>query len=160
MTIGHNSAVRGTFADFKTVKTRGVCQLIIEVPIEAADNALTLLGGVPQAKAEQWVGIAPIAAPKASATPTETEAPKLKGGPICKRAVLLCKNPDFRNWWMGFSAMHTDAERLAKERMWKDFNIESRAELDHNPSAAALFEQLERHYRGSQRGWDTQGASR
>ena len=57
------TAVRGCFADFKTVKTRGVCQLIIEVPIESADHALAVLGGVPQAKAEQWVGIAPVTAP-------------------------------------------------------------------------------------------------
>lgn len=94
MSIGHNSGVRGTFADFKTVKTRGVCQLIIEVPIEAADHALAVLGGVPQMKSEQWVGLAPITAPEtaeeAPQTETAPEAPdvpeKVKGGPRTKRA--------------------------------------------------------------------------
>ena len=54
-------AIRATYSDVKLVKTRKVFQLIFEVPIEDADNALRVLGGLPRPAAERWVGIAPSA---------------------------------------------------------------------------------------------------
>ena len=112
-------AVRGCFADFKTVKTRGVCQLIIEVPIESADHALAVLGGVPQAKAEQWVGIAPVTAPdgrtaedkmidrmvqkyapelRVESGDEQTELERPKGGARAKRAGILCGDAAFQDF--------------------------------------------------------------
>jgi hypothetical protein len=48
----------GVFTDFKLVKTRNVAQVIVEVPIEAADHALATLGGLPRADQSPWVAVA------------------------------------------------------------------------------------------------------
>jgi hypothetical protein len=48
----------GVFTDFKLVKTRNVAQVIVEVPIEAADQALATLGGLPRADQSPWVAVA------------------------------------------------------------------------------------------------------
>lgn len=52
------AAIAGTFADFKLIKTRSACQLVIEVAIENADAALSALGGVPQPGQEKPVAVA------------------------------------------------------------------------------------------------------
>jgi hypothetical protein len=76
------SALRAAFADFKLVRTRGVAQLVMEVPIEEADAALALLGGVPKAAAEKWVGIAPLLASDGDreTSPEKPEPPARPGG--------------------------------------------------------------------------------
>jgi hypothetical protein len=76
------SALRAAFADFKLVRTRGVAQLVMEVPIEEADAALALLGGVPKAAAEKWVGIAPLLESDGDreTSPEKPEPPARPGG--------------------------------------------------------------------------------
>lgn len=51
------AVVRGTYSDFKLVKTRSVIQMIIEVPIEEAQN-VTATFGIPTPSEEKWVAIA------------------------------------------------------------------------------------------------------
>jgi hypothetical protein len=51
-------ATKGTFADFRIIKTRKCAQLVIEVPIEEADAALSALGGLPRSDCERWVAVA------------------------------------------------------------------------------------------------------
>jgi hypothetical protein len=102
------SALRAAFADFKLVRTRGVAQLVMEVPIEEADAALALLGGVPKAAAEKWVGIAPLLESDGDreTSPEKPEPPARPGGRpapsdgerIRTRAVLLCKDAGFQKW--------------------------------------------------------------
>ena len=144
------AAIHADFEDVKRVKTRKVWQLIFEVPEERYDAAIEALGGSPQSGASRPVAIALLKPESVSETTAEQTRPK--GGPICKRAVLLCKNPEFRLWWMGFSGLRNDAERLTKERMYQVFGITSRAELDHNEEAADNFEQIERNFYDSQQG--------
>jgi hypothetical protein len=52
--------IRGTFAHANAIKTRSTFQIIVEVPIEAADAALKRLGGWPQPGKERSVAIALI----------------------------------------------------------------------------------------------------
>lgn len=163
MAIGHNSGVRGTFADFKTVKTRGVCQLIIEVPIEAADHALAVLGGVPQAKAEQWVGLAPITAPE-----TTTEAPKAPDVPETpdeqkhpvhrswgelsptQQAGIACHDPDFQRWICtdGSEVCESEAARLVRSAC----NVSSRSHIGIYPASATAWGKLYTQFKASQYG--------
>jgi hypothetical protein len=42
------AAIKATFSDFRLIKGRKQAQLVLEVPIEQADNALAALGGIPQ----------------------------------------------------------------------------------------------------------------
>lgn len=53
-----SEAILATFSDFRTVKTRSTAQLVFEIPIDQADEALRLLGGIPQPGTERWAGIA------------------------------------------------------------------------------------------------------
>jgi hypothetical protein len=58
------AAFSATFSDLKVVKTRGVAQFIFEAPLEAADHALNVLGGMPQPMKERWVAIARMEKPE------------------------------------------------------------------------------------------------
>jgi hypothetical protein len=49
---------RGTYSDFKLIKTRGVVSISFEIPVEQAQAALDVLGGMPVAATEVWCGIA------------------------------------------------------------------------------------------------------
>jgi hypothetical protein len=85
------AAIQGTFADFKTVKSRSVVQIVIEIPIEAGKRAIDILG-FPQPGAEIPVALARldlkhVSAPVASSAPAEvpagangiTSSPSLEG---------------------------------------------------------------------------------
>jgi hypothetical protein len=57
----------------------------------------------------------------------------LKGGALAKLAGRWCQSPEFREW-----ADVADADEAA-EYIRAMCGVESRAELDHNPEAAAAF---------------------
>ena len=94
------AAIRATWADFKLVKTRQVAQLIFEVPLEQADNALLVLGGVPQPDAERWVGIAPITEEAAQPPPPATDKPRRSMSELgfVMQAGILCNDPQFQKF--------------------------------------------------------------
>lgn len=50
--------IKGTFSDFKIIKTRGACQFIIEIDESQANEALQALGGLPMSGSPKWVEIA------------------------------------------------------------------------------------------------------
>lgn len=52
------AAFRATFSDWKLVRSRKVVQLVFEVPMEQADYAYQVLGGMPNPAAEAWCAIA------------------------------------------------------------------------------------------------------
>jgi hypothetical protein len=54
------AAIKGCFSDFKLIRTRSVCQIVIEVPLEQADAALAALGGLPRPEQERWIALARI----------------------------------------------------------------------------------------------------
>jgi hypothetical protein len=53
-----SEAILATFSEVKIIKTRSVMQIVCEIPIDQADEALRILGGIPQPAEERWVGIA------------------------------------------------------------------------------------------------------
>lgn len=52
------AAFKACYSDFKLVKTRGVVQLIFEVPLHESTQALEAVGGMPDAAEERWFAIA------------------------------------------------------------------------------------------------------
>ena len=52
------TAFQATYSDWKLIRTRKVVQIVLEVPIEAADHAYKVLGGMPNPASEIWVGVA------------------------------------------------------------------------------------------------------
>ncbi len=91
------TAIRATYSDLKLVKTRKVVQLIFEIPIEAADHAIKVLGGLPRPDAETWVAIAPITEEAATRTPPPAEKPRKRIGDMSRtaQAGMLCNSEEF-----------------------------------------------------------------
>lgn len=145
------TAIKAMFADFKLVKTRQVAQLIFEVPIEAADNALHALGGVPRPDAERWVGIAPITekAAQRAATPTtqpkspiddlnaaaeKAEKPKRRMAELSRaqQAGILCNEREFHLFIAEkeFILVEDMDDGICAEAVREYCGVDSRAKLD------------------------------
>jgi hypothetical protein len=54
------TAIQAAFVKLIQVPTRSAYQLVMEVPEEAIDHVLAILGGAPKTGTHQWVGIAPL----------------------------------------------------------------------------------------------------
>lgn len=52
------AAFKASYSDWKVIKGRKVVQVIFELPIETADQAYQVLGGMPNMASEIWCGIA------------------------------------------------------------------------------------------------------
>lgn len=127
------AAFQGTFSDFKLVKTRSCAQFVIEVPLENADAALTALGGLPQAKAEIWVGVARLVK---NATQEPKERTPWSQMPRVKQAGILCTDERFIKF-MG--AVNSDG---CVDMVRSHCGIKSRRELDTNTGAQRDWDRL------------------
>lgn len=151
------TAIGGVFSDFKIIRTRSVCQLIIEIPIEKADPTLKALGGVPQPSKERWVGIVALTGdPGLQEPPTSEEDPfaeddgcpndlvpgeKSKVTPFSElspstQSVLKCNDPDFRRW------MKVSQPEDCAIAIRAHCRVITRADLNTNPDAAARWKNL------------------
>lgn len=52
------AAFSAYYSDWKVIKTRSVVQIVLEVPLKAADHAYQVLGGMPNFEAEKMVAVA------------------------------------------------------------------------------------------------------
>ncbi len=136
---------QATFADFKIVKTRSVAQIIVEIPLEAADNALAALGGVPRPDRELWVAIARLANPAPTQAPKATERPKHS---LARQAAILCHDARFQKF---IEELHGAAiENVIDEGYEEPFpevvrrlcRVESRGEFDTDKSAGEQWNKL------------------
>lgn len=86
------AAFRGSYADWRLIKTRGCVQVVFEIPLAESDAAYQALGGMPNSASERWFGIArlndgvdtPSEAAGERVAPDNTPAasPKLNGSCI------------------------------------------------------------------------------
>lgn len=143
------------YADWKLIKTRRCVQIVLEVPLEAADEAYSALGGMPNAATERWVAVARLdmnavkqgAQKSPSATPEPS--PRQQTGAASKynlaqRAGMLCAQPSFRL----FLGVESEDEAAAKVR--GICHVKSRSEIIPNTSAGYSFETLLNEYVGWQ----------
>src|SRR5690606_13932304 len=88
--------------DLKTVKTRGVCQIVLEMPIEGMADAFALLGA-PIPGNEVWVAVARLMTPEqlergiealAPPAPDEDKPPR----PLSQVSAILCNIVAFRRF--------------------------------------------------------------
>lgn len=136
------AALSGTFADFKLVKTRSAAQIIIEVPIEQADHALAVLGGIPQFGKERHVALARLQT-AAEAPKERTPFDELKRA---QQAGIACNDVVFRTFLKEAKGVtfHDEPEphQQAATAVRKLCNVNSRAQFDSNPEARAKWETL------------------
>lgn len=127
------TAIAATFADFRPVKSRGVYQIILEVPAERANDALIALGGLPLFGSEQWVGVAPLVGkPQAEQQPSPPPSPeKAKERrpfhtlPRSQQAAILINDAAFQSW-VGSNRTPEETDQMLKAHM----GITSKRELD------------------------------
>ncbi len=163
------TAICASFADFKLIKGRKVCQLVCEVPLEQADAALAALGGLPNPHAERWVGIAPLtkqpqgkptsgSAPSpsladAADSPAAAPKPERKWDdiPPSQQAGIACASDEFQLWLLGQRFRTPDGGAVtaggpssehAASAVRHICGVSSRSDLDTNPEARARWRDL------------------
>ena len=136
-----NKVIQGTYADFKIVKTRGVAQFVVEVPIEQAQTAISMFG-VPTPHEEQWVAIAALN--RTAAPPSHKEQ-----SDAVKSASMLCQSINFAHFIRKFYdpnlANHPAASEVATS-LCSILGISSRSELHTNETALLAFNRLKGEY--------------
>jgi hypothetical protein len=104
------AAFSATYSDWKVIKGRKVVQVVFEVPIESADLAYQVVGGMPHPGTEAWFGIAKLdprqqqeeqAAPRKAPVPTaqprqgSPNTPRPAGATYAQRLGIACSQPGF-----------------------------------------------------------------
>lgn len=159
---------QATFADFRIVKGRKVAQVVVEVPLEAADNALAMLGGLPQPDKDRWVAVARLngspgsptpevqrlASDRGDAAPTPTVERRGESGeqtkerrpfhtlPLPQQVALRCADPHFQAWCAPDDCPVWGEPETA---IWvrQQCDVHSRAEIKPGSLAATAWKRLE-----------------
>lgn len=152
-------ALKATYADLKTVKTRGVCQIVLEMPIEGMADAFALLGA-PIPGNEVWVALARLRSggaaiekpsPQIEYANDEHAADDVPGKPprpLSQVSAILCGIVAFRRFIMeqydGWDQMPTADE--AADWLREKCGVQSRREFDTDENAAANFRDIRSKY--------------
>jgi hypothetical protein len=147
MTDEPAAAIRATFSDLRIIKGRKQAQLILEVPIEEADNALAVLGGVPQPHSERWVAVARLNGVE-KPEPEPKEKRKWEDLKLSMQASIRCNEPAF---WKFIESDMRGAGRIRNAEDAGAFvrrfcQIDSRSNLNTNPNAALDWQGIEAQY--------------
>jgi hypothetical protein len=139
------AAIQATFSDFRLVKGRKVAQLVLEIPLEQADAALSTLGGIPQPHSERWVALARLNGHVPEPKP-DKEKQRWRDLRLAAQASIRCTEPVFWRFIQDeYKAPSHDEEQAAKF-VRRYCGVESRSELNLNPSSAEAWERLESKY--------------
>jgi hypothetical protein len=152
------AATLATFSDFRTVKGRKVCQLIFEVPMEAANEALQALGGVPSPVDPVWCGIARVQ-PKATSEPLKAveRDPRDRGKLLPRRkwedltpaqqAGIRCQEQEFEDFIRAkFMTAHASNGRTIPEFVREYCGVSSRSLIFKGSAAEQRWNLLESGY--------------
>ena len=161
-------AFKATYSDWKLIKTRGVVQVVMEVPLSEADAAYQILGGMPDFSSERWFGVAPLKKmmphpTKRSVQTGHNNAPPQPAEP--DRHSAGAKRMDWRELQpaaqAGIRCADPVFEAFLRERYADDFmaceydaaevvralcHIRSRTELGTNHKARVIWKQLDDHF--------------
>src|SRR4051812_27551859 len=139
------AAFKGTYSDWRLVKTRGVVQIIFEVPLADSDAAYEILGGMPNQASERWFGIAAINTTKAA--PVEKERKEWRELQPSAQAAIRCEEPIF---WAFLREVMTypdvQSADLAATAVRHVCKVNSRAHFNTNPAAKAVWQSLDTQY--------------
>lgn len=168
------AAIQATFADFKIIRGRKIAQIICEIPLEQADAALSVLGGIPNPATEAWVAIARLDLSKAKDAGPDTrglmnvglehheeaQKPKRKFSelPLITQSVLLSEREAFwtflkttkSNCWL-FNQNDKDGIgrtniETAKMCLYDLCKMNSRSKLGVDPVASTKFIEIRNEF--------------
>lgn len=129
------AVIKGVYGDFKLVRSRGVAQVVIEMPIEQAEGFIEGFG-IPIPGKETWVAIAlldptkTVAAPipEVATSPGEEVSRPKREGPLRPSAecALDCANPAFQDWLgvIGPDEAAEEVRRRCRVASRRDFDTE------------------------------------
>lgn len=86
--------------------------------------------------------------------PVQDAAPERKGGPLARRAAMMCGYGAFHKYLAEKRGVVVSDANGAKAWMLEQFGISSRADLDHEPAPAASFQEVEKAYKLWMEGYD------
>lgn len=149
------TAFRAIYADWKLIKTRSVVQVVLELPVEQANAAYEVLGGMPVAGKERWFAVAALAPGAAAAKPDPVDQPRpdrakrdWRDLPASQQAALRCNDRLFQAFLseeqklQGWVGSDNDAACAVRELC----HVSSRADLDTNHKARVIWHQLDSQY--------------
>ncbi len=144
------AAFQATFSDFKLIRGRKVAQIVLEVPIEHADAAVTSLGGLPRPDAERWVAVARLVPGTEKAVggqePTPRQPRPFDTLPLAQQAAIKCSDEAFQRFMV---EMHEaePGEDGAADAVRAYCGVASRSDIKANTQAAGCWRDLLGRYR-------------
>ena len=141
-------AIDGDYANFALVKTRGVCQVIVEFPIEHAEKVTRLLGFPHHGKIKR-VAVALLNEPgpttqldtgpaEGGAATTERNAAPPSPKPNSTRAVMMAKDARVQRYLTELAGYSVDAESKADVAIKKLCGVRSKSDLNTGDGAVAF----------------------
>lgn len=157
---------KACYAEWRVIKTRATVQLVFEIPIERADEAYQVLGGMPIAAHEIWCGIArlgselPQRAPPAAVEAAPRPAPTLSNAPAgtdekrrpfntlpySTQAGIRCGEPVFRMFLRVMCGVSTSNSDEAADFVRAHCDVNSRADIKPGTEAESAWLELERWF--------------
>lgn len=156
-------AFQACFSDMKLVKTRGVVQIIFEVPQAAFDAAYEVLGGLPNPAAERWFGIAAIRDQQQEEKPEsrqDHDAPlddpdgdrrNWRDVQPSAQAAMRCDQAPFWAFLREEKGQRVSSKDDAATAVRKICGVNSRAHFNTNHPARVLWHQLDQEFQAWQR---------
>lgn len=141
--MANSAVISGTYADLKFVKTRGVIQIVVEVPIEQGRRVVDVFG-TPLPGHEVPVALARLLekTEPPPGTPETKARRSFRDLPRSQQAGIACSDPRFRAWTKAQGAFdHDPSEEEAARWVRSLCGIGSRVELNSDDQAAARWDQ-------------------
>ena len=150
------AAFRASYSDWKLIRTRKVVQIVLEVPVEEADAAYQVLGGMPNPAESFWCAVARLQPDTANLAKKKQEWDELKPS---AQISIRCGETAFRKflvekfhdaYWSNLEEDWSPIER-AIVFVREHCGVTSRADITaDNPQAFAAWKRLEWDYRAWQ----------
>lgn len=153
------AVIKATFCDFRIVKGRKQAQLVFELPLEMAQDAITKLG-MPKPSDPSWCAIAllDLSAPEPEPDTSRSDRAKEHYRQTDEmdrariRAVAMCKDEKFQDWLTakqrrGRNRAGLDMEAVTVDGLKRELAIDSRREIGVDPVIYRAFLALETSYR-------------
>lgn len=148
------AAFRGTYSDWRLVKTRAVVQVIFEIPLADSDAAYEVLGGMPVHGNERWFGIAALKSPQQEAEESRQDKPQAPDGDRqnwrdvkpSAQAAMRCDQAPFWAFLREEHKQRVTSKDDAATAVRKICGVNSRAHFNDNHIARVAWHQLDSQF--------------
>lgn len=137
------AAISGDYTDLKFIRTRKVCQIVVEIPIEQA-GAFVEAFGTPRPDGNVPVALAKLDM-KATQSPPADNQPKEKKRSRAQEAGILCNDARFQAYLREAFPV-TMANNSTANAVREICGVNSRSLLDTSEIAATLWDDLRNSY--------------